>query len=149
MTVVVLAPVPCIHLRSAQSVPGLSKRVAFASNQDGVPHLPIGLQVFIYASDASEASAEDRRLLVPGKVSWTGKLGAIVEAVKTGRRAGRHADPSIRPPTAEANDTPVMYFWEVLDLMALVPSRPLSDFKSAAFPPATVPRWPVMAELTA
>ena len=143
---VILAPVPCVHLHSASQVPGLCDRVAFGSNQKGVPDLPIGARVFIYASDPQTASREALRLHRPGYASWTGHLGSIVSAVKGGRRDGKHPDSSMRPPTAEAGDSHFMYFWEVLDLKPLNPRRFLSDFAGT---PAKggVPKWPARAEL--
>lgn len=143
---VILAPVPCRHLASTLSAPALAERVAFASSQSAVPSFPIGLPVFIYPSDTADATAADRQLLTPGRTSWTGALGAIVEAVKSGRRSGKHPDPLVRPPTAEETDTPVRFFWEVLGLQRMVQGRPLSDFKSAV-PIGNAPRWPVLAEL--
>jgi hypothetical protein len=143
---VVLAPVPCRHLRSAQAVPSLAERVAFASSQSAVPNLPVGVPVFIYPTDTSDATTDDRRLLTPGRASWTGTLGAIVDAVERGRRSGKHPDAGVRPPTAEATDTPVQFFWEVHGLQRTAPGRPLSDFASAV-PIGNAPRWPVLAEL--
>jgi hypothetical protein len=143
---VILAPVPCIHLHSASAVPGLCDRVAFGSNQRGVPDLPIGARVFIYASDPQTASKEALRLFKPGYASWTGHLGAIVRAVKGGRRDGKHPDPLVRPPTAEEGDTHFMYFWEVLGLRPLRPQRPLRDF-AGTLAKGGVPKWPARAEL--
>ncbi len=143
---VVLAPVPCIHLRSAQSEPHLSERVAFASSQTAVPSLPIGVPVFIFPTDTPDASADDRRLLTSGRASWSGTLGAIVNAVERGRRSGKHPNPEVRPPTAEATDKPVRFFWEVLGLQRMSSGRLLSDFNSE-FSIGNAPRWPVLAEL--
>jgi hypothetical protein len=141
---VLLAPVPCLHLHSAISVPKLANRVAFASSQRAVPHLPIGIPVFICASDPKSATPEALKLLRPGYVTWAGRLGAIVEAVKDGPRSGKHPDPSVRPPTAEAKDTPVLYFWEVAGLHRLVTPRRLGEFQSTLNGDA--PQWPVLAE---
>ena len=137
---VILAPVPCVHLESASEVPSLSERVAFGSSQEGVPSLPLGVPVFIYAS------LPPHRLFVLGHVSWTGTLGAIVPAVKDGTRSGKHPASSMRPPTAEATDKPFLYFWEVLGLKQLASPRRLEDFKANSFI-GEAPRWPVLAEL--
>ena len=137
---VVLAPVPCVHLESASTVPSLSDVVAFGSSQEGVPNLPIGVPVFIYAS------LPPHPLFKLGSVSWTGTLGAIVPAVQSGSRSGRHPDPARRPPSAEATDKPFLFFWEVLGLKPLDPVRRLGEFKAKTFI-GEAPRWPVAAEL--
>ncbi len=116
---VLLAPVPCIHLESATKV---GPRVAFGTNRLGLSQTPIGLPVFIYASRPPHP------LFRPGVFSWTGKLGAIEKAVERGPRSGKHPDPSVRPPTAEAGDTACIEFWEVLDLIKLEKDRPFHDF---------------------
>jgi hypothetical protein len=142
---VLLAPVPCVHLHSASQVPRLAERVAFGSSQSGVPHLPLGIPVFICASDPGSAPREALGLLRPGWATWGGRLGSIVEAVKDGRRSGQHPDPTVRPPTAEATDTAFFYFWEVEGLQRLSPARRLTEFRSPLSGGA--PQWPVLAEL--
>ncbi|MBI3198911.1 MAG: hypothetical protein HYZ40_15675 [Rhodospirillales bacterium] len=137
---VVLAGVPCVHLESASSVPGLSASVFFGSSHEAVTPLPIGVPVFIYAS------IPPHPLFKPGQYSWTGTLGSVVRAVESGPRAGKCPDPSRRPPTAEGKDGPALYFWEVQGLHQLATPRPLADFKSKTSI-NEVPRWPVVAEL--
>ena len=122
------------------TVVSLSKRVAFGSSHLGVPDLPVGLPVFIYASKAPHG------LFRLGQVSRTGTLGAIVPAVKGGQRDGKHSDPAVRPPSAEANDTAFLFFWEVLGLRQLAPTRPLRDFNSRSSL-GEAPKWPTVAEL--
>ena len=136
---VVLAPVPCVHLESANSVPGLSASVFFGSSHEADPPLPIGVPVFIYASIPPHA------LFKPGQFSWTGTLASVVRAVASGPRSGKHPDPSRRPPTAEAKDGACLYFWEVRNLEPLETPRRLGDFKSKTSI-NEVPRWPVIAE---
>ena len=136
---VVLAPVPCVHLESANSVPGLSASVFFGSSHEADPPLPIGVPVFIYASIPPHA------LFKPGQFSWTGTLASVVRAVASSPRSGKHPDPSRRPPTAEAKDGPFLYFWEVQNLEQLATPRRLGDFKSKTSI-NEVPRWPVVAE---
>ena len=137
---VILAPVPCEQLESAMTVPSLGERIAFGSSHRGSTSLPVGLPVFIYASEAPHG------LFRLGQVSWTGTLGAIVPAVKGGSRDGKHPDPAVRPPSAEANDKTFTCFWEVLGLRALSPTRQLRDFKSPVLN-GEAPRWPTVAEL--
>ena len=137
---VVLAGVPCVHLESASSVPGLSASVFFGSSHEADPPLPIGVPVFIYAS------IPPHPLFKPGFYSWTGTLASVARAVESGPRAGKYPDPSRRPPTAEAKDGPALYFWEVQGLQPLATPRPLADFKSKTSI-NEVPRWPVVAEL--
>lgn len=137
---VVLAGVPCVHLESASSVPGLSTSVFFGSSHEAVPPLPIGVPVFIYAS------IPPHPLFKPGLYSWTGTLASVGRAVESGPRAGKCPDPSRRPPTAEAKDGPALYFWEVQNLQPPATPRPLADFKSKTSI-NEVPRWPVVAEL--
>lgn len=137
---VVLAPVPCMHLESAGSVPGLSASVFFGSSHEADPPLPIGVPVFIYASIPPHA------LFRPGQYSWTGTLGSVVRAVAGGPRAGKCPDPARRPPTAEAKDGPFLYFWEVQGLEQLETPRGLADFKSKTSI-NEVPRWPVVGQL--
>jgi hypothetical protein len=139
---VLLAPVPLVHLESATMVPSLMQRVAFGSSRLGF-NFPMGISVFIYASPSPHA------LLHRKEASWTGVLGDIVPANETGRRSGKHPDPSVRPPSTEATDgsgdTAFLFFWEILNLHRLEPPRPLRDFKSAFH--GEVPKWPVLAEL--
>jgi hypothetical protein len=136
----ILAPVPCEHLESAMAFPRLSERVAFGSSHSSVPDLPVGLDVFVYASQGPHG------LFRLAKVSWVGVLGAVVPAVKGGVRSGKHPDRRVRPPTAEDTDKPYLYFWEVLGLRPLEPLRPLRDFKSDTMV-GEVPRWPMVVEL--
>lgn len=141
---VLLAPVPCIHLASATRIPGLMQRVAFGTSRLGIDQVPIGLPVFIYASQPPHS------LFRRGVASWTGALGAIVKANETGSRSGKHPDPSVRPPSAEANDGPFLFFWEVLDLSNREPPRSLSDFMKKGGGIAfhgDAPEWPTVAWL--
>jgi hypothetical protein len=94
MKLVLLAPVPAIHLASAARSPNLNDRVAFGTSRPGVEQFPIGIPVFIYASHPPHA------LFRRGVASWSGTLGAIVKAVERGARSGKHPDPSVRPLTA-------------------------------------------------
>lgn len=138
-----LAPVPCVHLESAASIPSLSKRVAFGTSRHGLNDIPIGLPIFIYASQPPH------RLFHREVASWTGVLGAIVKADESGRRSGKHPDPSVRPPSAESDDGPFLYFWEVLGLHQLEPHQPLSMFtkESGGTFKGEVPEWPVLCSL--
>lgn len=77
-------------------------------------------------------------------------LGAVVEAVRSGRRSGKHPDPSVRPPSAEADDGPFLSFWEVLGLRQLETARPLSEFETVGGGSSfhgNPPQWPTMAQL--
>lgn len=140
---VLLAPVPCVHLASAAITPHLSERVAFGSSKTALDQLPIGMPVFIYTSQPPH------RLFQAGVASWTGTLGAIVPAVRSGARSGKHPNPSVRPPTAEAGDEASMYFWEVLGLHHIEAPRPLTAFlKPSGGKPFSGdwPQWPVLVE---
>lgn len=141
---VMLAPVPSVHLASAIGVPELRERVAFGTSRMGVDQFPIGIPVFIYAS-------QPQHPLYKGPVaSWWGELGAIVRAVERGARSGKHPDRCVRPLTAEDGDGPFIFFWEVLNLRELQPPRPLKEFKaSGSTRPfgGAVPEWPVLADL--
>jgi hypothetical protein len=106
------------------SDPRLSERAAFGSSHSGVPDLPVGLEVFVYASQGPH------RLFRLAGVSWVGVLGGIVHAAKAGVRRGKHPNPKVRPPIAEATEKAHLYFWEILGLRPLHPMRPLRDFKS-------------------
>jgi hypothetical protein len=143
---IVLAPVPCIHLFTASGVPALASRVAFGTSQPDAPNLPANAPVFICASHPEGAPPEALRLLRPGFATWTGTLLRVVRAVDGGRRSGKHEDPSVRPPSAEANDGPFQYFWEVSGLRQLPIPRALGDFHGEG-PMGNVPRWPIIAEL--
>jgi hypothetical protein len=136
---VLLAPVPCIHLQSAKDK-GLTHRVAFGTSRSGFSDTPIGLMVFIFASQPPH------RLFRPGVFSWAGKLGAIVKAVERGPRSGRHPDPSVRPPSAEESDDAFIEFWEVLDLAELKEGRPFSHFRGGSPFNGRAPEWPVVAQ---
>jgi hypothetical protein len=142
---VFLAPVPAEILESAKKVPALADRVAFGSNKQDLSAIPIGIEVFIYASQPPHP------LCKPGFVTWGGKLGAIVPAVEKGPRSGKHPDPKVRPPFAESDDTPVICFWEVLGLQPLTHPIPLSRFKNMKGGKALggqAPEWPVLAQLS-
>jgi hypothetical protein len=147
---VMLAPVPCVHLASAASTPHLRDRVAFGTNKLGLEDFAIGIPVFIYASQPLTHTTPPHPLFRRGAASWSGTLGSIVKAVQVGARSGKHPDPSVRPPTAERNDTPSIQFWEVLGLHQLKPPRPLSHFVNIGggkLFEGGVPQWPVLAEL--
>ena len=120
--------------------PRFSERVAFGSSHSGVPDLPIGLEVFVYASQGPH------RLFRLARVSWVGVLGAVVPAVKDGRRSGRHPDPRVPTPSVEGRGAPFRYFWEILGLRPLHPMRPLRDFKSDTLV-GELSRWPMVTEL--
>jgi hypothetical protein len=123
---VFLAPVPASILASAQGMPNLAQRVAFGSNKPGLDQIPIGVDVFIYASQPPHP------LCKAGYVTWGGKLASVLPAVKSGRRSGKHPDPNVRPPFAESDDTPVSHFWEVLGLHLLPEPIPMTRFKNAS-----------------
>jgi hypothetical protein len=142
---VILAPVPWVHLESAEGVPKLGERVAFGSSSPKLLSLPAGLPVFIYGSDPRH------KRFKPAVVTWKGTLGAVVPAVQGGRRSGQHPDPTIRPPSAEQGDTGFLCFFEVLGLRLLEAPRPFSEFtkhdgKGKPFT-GDVPQWPVLAYL--
>jgi hypothetical protein len=141
---VLLAPVPGEHIESAQSVPSLLEKVAFGSSKSGLRTAPIGLDVYVFVSQPAH------RLYRRGAVSFRGTLGALVPAVEGGRRSGKHPDPSVRPPTAEAGDGAFLYFWEVEKLHSLSEPIPLTRFsKDGGGPPfsGSEPQWPVLAYL--
>lgn len=138
---VFLAPVPSVHLASAMTVPALSTRVAFGSSKSGLSNTPIGLPVFIFASQPPHP------LYRNGVYTWAGTLGAIVSAVEKGPRSGKHPDKNVRPPTAEATDAPFTHFWEVLNLTRLERPRPFSDFFDCAPFEGRAPEWPVVGQL--
>ncbi len=106
--------------------------------------MPIGIDAYVYASQPPH------RLCKPGFVTWGGKLGAIVPAVETGRRSGKHPNPAVRPPYAESDDTPSTHFWEVLGLHKLDKPIPLSRFENINGGKAFgggAPEWPTLAVL--
>ena len=144
-TKVFLAPVPACILESAQRVPDLAKLVAFGSNKPGLESFPIGLDVYIYASQPPH------RLCRPGYVTWGGKkLSAIVPAVEKGRRSGKHPNPAVRPPYAESDDTPSTLFWEVAGLHLLDKPIPFSRFENENDGKpfgGGAPEWPTLAVL--
>jgi hypothetical protein len=142
---VLLAPVPWEHLESAEGQPGLRERVAFGSSSAQVLSLPIGLPVFIYGSNPQHGRFK------AGVVTWEGTLGAIVPAVERGRRSGQHPDSTVRPPSAEKDDTGFLCFFEVQGFHPLAAPRKLSEFtksdgKGKPFT-GDVPQWPVLAYL--
>jgi hypothetical protein len=142
---VLLAPVPCVHLESAASVPNLCNHVAFGTSRQGFRQMiPLGIPVFIYASQPPH------HLFKGGVASWTGTLLEIIDAVERGPRSGKHPNPTFRPPTAEATDGPFLAFWEVIGLHQIQSPRALGDFaKTGGGKPfdGMAPQWPVLAEL--
>lgn len=142
--IVFYAPVPATILESASQVPQLSNRVAFGSNKAGLQTMPIGIAVYIHASQPPH------QLYKANVVTWSGTLGAIVPAVRTGRRSGKHVDSSVRPPFAELEDTAVLDFWEVLGLHPL--ERPIQfgrfeNIEGGLAFGGRAPEWPVLAIL--
>jgi hypothetical protein len=142
---VLLAPVPWEHLESAEVQPELRERVAFGSSSAQVHSLSAGIPVFIYGSD------HRHKRFRPGIVTWAGTLGAVVKAVQSGPRSGKHPERSVRPPSAEEGDTAFENFFEVLGLQPLAAPRKLAEFtkSNGKGKPFTgdVPRWPVLAYL--
>jgi hypothetical protein len=140
---VLLAPVPYVHLASWAETPSLQAMVAFGSSKSGLSDLPVGIDVYIHASQSNDP----RHLRSAG---WKGRLGGIVPAVERGLRSGKHPNPSVRPPTAEAGDGPFLMFWEVENLQELVERTPLAAFKGPngkkAYPGSQL-QWPVAAYL--
>ena len=139
---VFLAPVPAVILESAEA---LTDRVAFGSNKQGLDKIPIGIEVFIYAS------LPPHPFFKPGVATWTGKLGRVVPAVESGPRSGKHPNPEVRPPKAEQDDGPLLSFWEVHGLKRLAVPVPLSRFKNMGGGKASgggAPEWPILAQLS-
>src|SRR5260370_36103977 len=58
---VVLAPVPWVHLESAEGVPKLRERVAFGSSSLGLPAFPIGLPVCLPETRSDNTDDEVRQ----------------------------------------------------------------------------------------
>ena len=126
-----LAPVPHVHLESAEETLKAHGSVAFGSRafdvfgdlnaliqQHGVP----SVNVYIYASHKKEDDA-----LV---VSWKGRYQGICDPLKL--------DPKLRPDSAKHEDadkkfeTRWLLYWLVSDLQRLPPSQQvnISDFVS-------------------
>ncbi len=150
---VFLAPVPAEIIDSACKVPSLSELVAFGSNKACLDAIPIGLEVYIYASQSNESpylKKPPHPLWRAGVVTWGGTLSNIVRAVEHGRRSGKHPNPAVRPPFAEEGDTAVTHFWEVKNLHRLNRPIPFSRFENANGSKAfggSAPQWPTVAFL--
>jgi hypothetical protein len=134
---VLLAPVPCVHLESAATMP----RIAFGTSQSTFKQQfesKIGIPVYIYASQPPH------HLFSGPAVSWKGELVEIVRA----NDHGKHSDPSVRPPSTLANDAsgdgPFHFFWEVAGLHQ-IEKLSLSKFNWKGG--GGIPQWPVLAEL--
>ena len=102
--IVVLAPVPAIHIKSAMTKPKLLERVAFGTSAFSIDDIPLGTEIFIYASNPPHL------LCRPGMVTFGGSLGCIELAETGGRRDGKHRNKDVRPPSAEATDGPFTKF---------------------------------------
>jgi hypothetical protein len=145
---VLLAPVPCVHLASAATIPKLKERIAFGTSQSAFKQQfesRIGIPVYIYASQPLHTSHPPHPLFCGPVASWKGELFAIVKA----NNRGKHDDPSIRPPSTlekEDPDGPFLFFWEVEGLHRLKkPYLSLSKFKWKGG--VGVPQWPALADL--
>jgi len=117
----ILAPVPCVHLASAIATCAQHGRVAFGSNavdvfeRDLEPLPWAGCRVLIYGSRPELHGGEFKSFHRPGFVTYSATFVAWVRA----NPDGRHPDPQLRPISTQDNDTAVIGFWEVADLVRL------------------------------
>ena len=108
----VLAPVPCLHLHTAQYCKG---DVAFGTDNDAFfkgPHAPSqGTLCLIYASSRQHGCGH---LYVPKKATFV----AIFDRFRPADKNGAYSDDSARPVTT-VTDTPFKAFWVVRGLIHL------------------------------
>lgn len=115
----ILAPVPALHLPSAEATFAAQGRVAFGSDAwEFWNKAATGTQVWIVAS-ATDFPTGGIPGIDPGKLIFSARLAAVVEA----DRRHRHPNPALRPATT-AEDGAWTVFFEVDDLVRL--PRPFS-----------------------
>ena len=142
---VMLAPVPCVHLESAAR--NSMQNVAFGTSRSGFEqqfNSLIPIPVFIYASQPLYTPQAPHPFFRGGTASWEGTVVNIVKA----NSSGKHANPSIRPPSTlieDGGDGPFLLFWEVEGLHKLEKPLTLSKFKWKSG--GDIPQWPVLAQL--
>lgn len=140
-----LAPVPVIHLLSAQEVCEQEGKVAFGSREFEVfrkidqdrNERPV--KVLIYASE------QENRSFIP-KVTWEGLYMGHVDS-----RRGRHPQGMKYRPATTVNDAlDAAVFWEVTDLKPLEISMNISNFKllgkKEPFPSRFIPEKPLIIQ---
>jgi len=112
----ILAPVPALHLPSAEATFTAQGRVAFGSDawlfwSKAVPGTPVWIVASATAFPAGGIPGID-----PGKVIFSARLAAVVEA----DRRHRHPNPALRPATT-SDDGAWTVFFEVEELARLTP----------------------------
>jgi hypothetical protein len=119
----ILAPVPCLHLESAERIN--SRRIAFGTDAtnfffaNGKVKIPKGLRVLIYASRKSEGA---EHLFVKGRATFEARFENWLLADKT----GKHPVPDERA-ASTVSDTPFEGFWVVSSIRRL-PKKQWVDF---------------------
>jgi hypothetical protein len=120
MGIGLLAPVPAVHITSAIETYRRAGRVAFATNA-----------IDVFAKIDEEYGAGIPVIIQPTvrygdpKGYARSSFGATYDRFVTADRSGRHPDPAVRPDSAlnpQDPDTPVLGFWEIVELRQL-PSR--------------------------
>jgi hypothetical protein len=115
----ILAPVPALHLPSAETVFARQGVVAFGSDAwEFWQKALVGSRVWIVAS-ATDFPSAGLPGIDPGKLIFSARLAAITLA----DRRHRHPNPDLRPASTEADGNWTLFF-EVDDLTRLAP--PLS-----------------------
>ena len=124
MTAHILAPVPALHLPSAEATFRAEGRVAFGSDAWEFWRKVTEATVWIVASSTG---FPPNRLpgIDPGKLIFKARLAGTTEA----DRRHRHPDPNLRPASA-AGDGAWTLFFEVDELTRLSRTRPVIGLRT-------------------
>lgn len=135
----ILAPVPARHLPSAEATFAAQSRVAFGSDawefwKRQVPGTPVWIVASSTGFPAGGLPGID-----PGKVIFSGRLAATVEA----DRRHRHPNPDLRPASTESDGAWTLFF-EVEALERMSPPLSVIGLRTAQGAVLTrVPHGPI------
>ena len=117
----VLAPVPAVHLPSAEATFAAQGRVAFGSDAWTFWLKQVALETCVWiVASATDFPKAGLPRIDPGKVIFRGTLIGTVEA----DRRHRHPDPALRPANPATFGASAMFF-ELADLVRLAPPLPV------------------------
>ena len=114
----ILAPVPALHLPSAQATFQQHRRVAFGSNAWEFWRTRQTGAATVWVVASSTGFPKDGILGIdPGKVIFRGTFDRMVDSLR-----GKHPNPNLRPASTD-DDGAWAVFFEIVDLVRL--TRPL------------------------
>ncbi|MBB3769510.1 hypothetical protein FHS55_000096 [Angulomicrobium tetraedrale] len=136
----ILAPVPLVHLESAQAI-GHGSHVAFSTSQTSFPPEWLGRHIYFYASAAGYAGSSADIRKVPFR-------GVLVRHLLSS--SGFYDGDAIRP-ASTATDSASLAFFEVADFEKLAKPLLIGQFAKAdggRYAAAYTPRRPIASRLS-